>query len=79
MNLIKNNFSLEEISMKYNEISRFNHDIIIYLLQRNIFDEKWLKEIKNVTLVYLRLKMNKKDFDNPSKLQQIYLQFKKYV
>ena len=73
MNLIKNNFSLEEISMKYNEISRFNHDIIIYLLQRNIFDEKWLKEIKNVTLVYFRLKMNQKDFDSPSKLQEIFL------
>ena len=73
MNLIKNNFSLEEISMKYNEISRFNHDIIIYLLQRNIFDEKWLKEIKNVTLVYFRLKMNQKDFVSPSKLQEIFL------
>ena len=73
MNLIKNNFTLEEISMKSYEISRFNHDVIFYLFQRNIFDEKWLKEIKSVTLVYLRLKMNKKDFDNPSKLQQIYL------
>ena len=73
MNLIKNNFSLEEISMKSYEISRFNHDVIFYLFQRNIFDEKWLKEIKSVTIVYLRLKMNKKDFDNPSKIQQIYL------
>ena len=73
MNLIKINFSLEEISMNSNEISRFNHDIIFYLLQRNIFDEKWLKEIKSVTMIYLRLKMNKKDSDNPQKLQQIYL------
>ena len=73
MNIIKNNFSLEEISMKSYEINKFNNDIIFYLFQRNIFDEKWLKEIKNVTLVYTRLKMNKKDLDNPSKLQQIYL------
>ena len=73
MNLIKINFSLEEISKNSYEISRFNHDIIFYLLQRNIFDEKWLKEIKNVTMVYLRLKMNKKDLDNPDKLQEIYL------
>ena len=73
MNLIKINFSLEEISMNSNEISRFNHDIIFFLFQRNIFDEKWLKEIKNVTLIYLRLKMNKKDLDNPQKLQHIYL------
>ena len=73
MNLIKNNFSLEEISQKSYDISRFNHDVIFYLFQRNIFDEKWLKEIKSVTLVYLRLKMNRKDLDDPSKLQQIYL------
>ena len=73
MNIIKNNFSLEEISMKSYEINKFNHEIIFYLFQRNIFDEKWLKEIKNVTLVYIRLKTNKKDLDNPSKLQQIYL------
>ena len=73
MNLIKINFTLEEISMNSNEINRFNHDIIFYLFQRNIFDEKWLKEIKNVTMIYLRLKMNPKDLDNPQKLQQIYL------
>ena len=73
MNLIKNNFSLEEISKKSYEISRFNNEIILYLFQRNIFDEKWLKEIKSVTLVYLRLKMNKKDLDNAQKLQEIYL------
>ena len=73
MNIIKNNFSLDEISMKYSETSRFNHDVIFSLLQRNIFDEKWLKEIKNITLVYFRLKMNQKDFDSPSKLQEIFL------
>ena len=73
MNIIKNNFTLEDISMKSYEISRFNHDVIFYLFQRNIFDEKWLKEIKSVTMIYLRLKMNKKDLDNPSKLQEIYL------
>ena len=75
MNLIKNNFSLEEISMNSYKISRFNHDIIFFLFQRNIFDEKWLKEIKGITLVLLRLKMNRKDLDNPNKLQQIYLLF----
>ena len=64
---------MEEISKKSYEISRFNNEIILYLFQRNIFDEKWLKEIKSVTLVYLRLKMNKKDLDNAQKLQEIYL------
>ena len=75
MNLIKNNFSLEEISMNSSRISRFNHDIIYFLFQRNIFDEKWLKEIKGITIVLLRLKMNKKDLDSPSKLQEIYILF----
>ena len=71
VNLIKNNFSLEEIALNNHKIIKFNHDVIYNLYQRTIFDEKWLKEIKNVTLVFLRLKMNKKDLDDPNKLQEI--------
>ena len=73
VNLIKNNFSLEEIALNNHKIIKFNHDVIYNFYQRNIFDEKWLKEIKNVTLVFLRLKMNKKDLDDPNKLQEIII------
>ena len=72
-NLIKINFSLEQIALNNYKISRFNHDVIYNLFQRNNFDEKWLKEIKNVTLLFMRLKMNQKDFDDPNKLQEIFI------
>ena len=72
VNLIKNNFTLEQIALNNHKFIKFSHDII-FLFQRNIFDEKWLKEIKNVTLLFCRLKMNQKDLDDPNKLQEIYL------
>ena len=79
VNLIKNNFSLEEIALNNNKISKFNHDILFDLFQRNIFDEKWLKEIMNVTLLFLRLKMNQKDLDDPNKLQEIFILLQKIL
>ena len=72
VNLIKNNFTLEQIALNNHKFIKFSHDII-FLFQRNIFDEKWLKEIKNVTLLFCRLKMNQKDLDDPNRLQEIYL------
>ena len=71
-NLIKNNFSLEQIALNNHKIMKFIHDVIFNLFQRNYFDEKWLKEIKNVTLIFLRLKMNQKDLEDPNKLQDIF-------
>ena len=71
-NLIKNNFSLEQIALNHHKLIKFNHDVIYNLFQRNFFDEKWLKEIKNVTLLFMRLKMNQKDLDDPNKLQEIF-------
>ena len=73
VNLIKNNFTLEQIALNNHKFSKFSHEIIYNLFQRNIFDEKWLKEIKNVTLLFCRLKMNQKDLEDPNKLQEIYL------
>ena len=72
VNLIKNNFSLEQIALNNHKLIKFNHDVIFDLFQRNYFDEKWLKEIKNVTLVSMRLKMNQKDLEDPNKLQDIF-------
>ena len=71
-NLIKINFSLEQIALNHHKLIKFNHDVIYNLFQRNFFDEKWLKEIKNVTLLFMRLKMNQKDLDDPNKLQEIF-------
>ena len=71
VNLIKINFTLEQIAFNNQKIIKFNHDVIYNLFQRNFFDEKWLKEIKNVTLLFMRLKMNQKDIENPNKLQEI--------
>ena len=79
VNLIKNNFPLEQIAIYNHKIARFNHDILFNLFQRNIFDEKWLKEIKNITLLFLRLKMNQKDMDSPKKLQEIFDLLQKIV
>ena len=79
VNLIKNNFSLEQIALNNHKISKFNHEIIFNLFQRNIFDEKWLKEIKNVTLLFLRMKMNQKDLDDPNKLQELFILMQEIV
>jgi len=73
VNLIKNNFSLEQIALNNHKISKFNHEVIYNIFQRNIFDEKWLKEIKSVTLLFLRMKMNQKDLDDPNKLQELFI------
>ena len=73
VNVIKNNFTLEQIALNNHKYSKFCHEIIYNIFQRNIFDEKWIKEIKNVTLLFMRLKMNQKDLDDPNKLQEIYI------
>ena len=79
VNLIKNNFSLEQIALNNQKISKFNHEVIFNLFQRNIFDEKWLKEIKNVTLLFLRMKMNQRDLDDPNKLQELFILIQEIV
>ena len=79
VNLIKNNFSLEQIALNNHKISKFNHEVIFNLFQRNIIDEKWLKEIKSVTLLFLRMKMNQKDLDDPNKLQELFILMQEIV
>ena len=72
VNIIRNNFSLEQIIKKREVLSKFNSFILSDIFQRPILSEKWNKEIIYLTLLYLRFKTNQKDFDDPNKLQEIY-------
>ena len=72
VNIIRNNFTLEQIIKKREVLSKFNSFILSDIFQRPILSEKWNKEIIYLTLLYLRFKTNQKDFDDPNKLQEIY-------
>ena len=72
-NLIKNNFSLEQIVNKSNNLRKFNSYIVSDIFQKNAINEKWLREIRSITLIFLRIKLTKQEMDNPNKLQKIYI------
>ena len=79
VNIIRNNFTLEQILKKREVLSKFNSFILSDIFQRPILSEKWNKEIIYLTLLYLRFKTNQKDFDDPNKLQEIYQIIQKIV
>ena len=73
VNIIRNNFTLEQILKKRDILTKFHSYLSIDIFQRPILSEKWSKEIKYLTLLYLRFKMNQKDSQNSNKLQEIYV------
>ena len=73
VNIIKNNFSLEQIIKKRDILLKFHSYISTDIFQRPTLSEKWCKEINYLTLLYLRFKMTQKDSDDPNKFQEIYL------
>ena len=73
VNLIRNNFTLEQIIKKRDVLSKFHSYLSADIFQRPLLSEKWSKEIKYLTLLYLRFKMAQKDSDDPNKFQEIYL------
>ena len=73
VNIIKNNFTLEQIIKKRDILSKFHSYLSVDIFQRPILSEKWCKEIKYLTLLFLRFKMNQKDSQDANKLQAIYL------
>ena len=72
VNIIRNNFSLEQIIKKRDVLNKFNCYLLSDIFQKPALSEKWNKEIIYLTLLYLRFKMNQKDFNDPKKLQEIY-------
>ena len=72
VNIIRNNFTLEQIIKKRDILTKFHSYLSTDIFQRPILSEKWCKEIRYLTLLYLKFKVNKKDYEDPNKLQEIY-------
>ena len=72
VNIIRNNFTLEQIIKKRDVLIKFHSYLSTDIFQRPILSEKWSKEIIYLTLLCLRFKMNQKDSEDPNKLQEIY-------
>ena len=72
VNIIRNNFTLEQIIRKRDILSKFHSYLSADIFQRPILSEKWCKEIKYLTLLFVRFKMNQRDSEDPNKIQEIY-------
>ena len=69
-NLIRNNLSLEQILNKKDILTNFNYHLLADTIQKSMSDDKWFKEIRYMTLLFVRIKMTQKDFDSPEQIQQ---------
>ena len=78
-NVIKNNFSLDNILNKIEILKKFHPFIFSDIFHNSIINEKFFKEIRPLTLLYLRLKMKNEDLENPEKIQEIFQIIKKTV
>ena len=69
VNIIRNNFSFEQIISKKNILTNFCNHLEIDNLLKSQIDEKWFKEIRYLTLLFVRIKMSQKDYENPEEIQ----------
>ena len=72
VNLIRNNISIEQILNKKEILENFNNHLISKTLQKIIIDEKWFKEILYMTLLFVRIKMLPKDYEETEKIQKTF-------
>ena len=63
VNLIRNNFTLEQILNKKEILTNFSTHLISNTPQNSLLDEKWHKEIRYMTLLFVRIKMTKNDYE----------------
>ena len=73
VNLIRNNLSFEQMFSKKDIFTNFNYHLSSDTLQKSMEDEKWFKEIRYMTLLFVRIKMSQKDYDSPKQIQKIFL------
>ena len=59
VNLIRNNFSLEQMLNKKEILTNFCNHLISDNLLQSVIDEKWYKEIRYMTLLFVRIKNEK--------------------
>ena len=69
VNLIRNNFSFEQIINKRNILTNFCNHLEIDNRFKSQIDEKWFKEIRYLTLLFVRIKMSQKDYEKPEEIQ----------
>ena len=69
-NLIRNNLSLEQLLNKKDFLTNFNYHLLSDTIQKSMSDEKWFKEIRYMTLLFIRIKMTQKDYESPEQIQQ---------
>ena len=72
-NLIRNNLSFEQMFSKKDIFTNFNYHLSSDTLQKSMEDEKWFKEIRYMTLLFVRIKMTQKDYDSPKQIQKNFL------
>ena len=72
VNLIRNNFALEEMINKKDILTNFGHYFITDKIKLEFLDDKWFKEIRYLTLLFVRIKMTPADYENPEKLQDTF-------
>ena len=70
VNLIRNNLSVEQILNKKDVLTNFSNHLLSDTLQKSMADEKWFKEIRNMTLLFVRIKMTQEDYELPEQIQQ---------
>ena len=72
VNLIRNNISVEQILNKKEILANFNNHLVSKTLNKYIIDEKWFKEILYMTLLFVRIKMTPKDYEETEKIQKTF-------
>ena len=69
VNLIRNNFSVEQMLNKKEILMNFRNHFVSDNLMQSIIDEKWFKEIRYMTLLFVRIKMSQNDYEKPEQIQ----------
>ncbi len=70
VNLIRNNFSLEQMLNKKEILTNFCNHLISDNLLQSVIDEKWYKEIRYMTLLFVRIKMTQNDYEKSDEIQK---------
>ena len=70
VNLIRNNFSLEQMLNKKEILTNFCNHLISDNLLQSVIDEKWYKEIRYMTLLFVRIKMTQNDYEKADEIQK---------
>ena len=73
VNLIRNNFSLEQLLNKKNILTNFANHIDSDNFHNSSLDEKWFKEIRYMTLLFVRIKMSQDDYEKPEQIQKNFI------